>query len=353
MSFPGADVDPTLRIIRPDSALPLTIIILSCIFLGLSITAVSLRTYIRTAKGTFGLDDGFIVVGCIQYTVTTGLAIYGVLVGLGRLSEELNFWQQSEAMKFYIIWILNYVLALATVKSSICITILRIASNKTNLRIAVYVLLAVTWASFFITFIGTLTYCRPVRSIWTPQLILSGKGTCAPVDTFVIIGHVATVSTILTDLALVVVPAIILWNTQMKKQAKLQAFGLLSFASVASIITMIRTPYVNKFEAMTALPFWVAHTVLCSNIETGIGCFASSIPSLRHFFPQDASTNGSGGQLDVRGSSALNTISQQRTRKTPQMEDWEILEDGSSDLSHTPIHPKKNHEEIEIEMTGM
>jgi hypothetical protein len=63
-------------------------------------------------------------------------------------------------------------------------------------------------------------------------LIISGEGYCAPVDTFLVIGHTATVSTILTDLALVIVPAIILWNTQMKKQAKLQAFGLLSFASL-------------------------------------------------------------------------------------------------------------------------
>jgi hypothetical protein len=63
-------------------------------------------------------------------------------------------------------------------------------------------------------------------------LAISGEGTCASVDIFLVIGHTATVSTILTDLALVVVPAIILWNTQMKRQAKLQAFGLLSFASL-------------------------------------------------------------------------------------------------------------------------
>lgn len=135
-------------------------------------------------------------------------------------------------MKYYIIWILMYVVGLAMVKSSICMTIQRIASTKKSLVYSVWILLAVTWASFFITFLGTLLYCRPVRSIWTPTLILSGKGTCAPVDTFVIIGHVSTVSTILTDLALVVVPAIMLWNTQMKRQAKIQAFGLLSFASM-------------------------------------------------------------------------------------------------------------------------
>ncbi|KAG9193771.1 hypothetical protein G6011_03806 [Alternaria panax] len=56
-------------------------------------------------------------------------------------------------------------------------------------------------------------------------------------------------------MALVIVPAIILWNTQIKRQAKIQAFGLLSFASLTSIITMIRIPFVNKFESQTNLPF--------------------------------------------------------------------------------------------------
>ena len=152
-------------------------------------------------------------------------------------------------MKSYIVWILLYVLALATVKSSICITIMRIAQANTNLRIAILALLAVTWASFCVTFIGTLLYCRPVSAIWTPQLVVSGKGMCAPVSTLVVIGHVATVSTILTDMGLVVVPAVMLWNMQMKKQQKLQAFALLSFASVASVITMVRIPYINKFDA--------------------------------------------------------------------------------------------------------
>lgn len=151
-------------------------------------------------------------------------------------------------MKYYIIWILMYVVGLALVKSSICITIQRIASTRKGVVYTVWALLAVTWASFLITFLGTLLYCQPVRAIWTPTLILSGEGHCAPVDIFVVIGHVATVSTIATDLALVVVPAVMLWNTQMKRQSKIQAFGLLSFASIASVITMVRIPYVNKFE---------------------------------------------------------------------------------------------------------
>ncbi|KAJ4311534.1 hypothetical protein N0V94_007906 [Neodidymelliopsis sp. IMI 364377] len=231
MSAPTNNVDPSLRLITPDG-LPLAIIIISCIFLGMSLVTVSLRTYIRLKKRTFGVDDAFMVVGTIVYIPVIGLAIYGCLIGLGRLNEDLNAWQQAEAIKYYIIWILLYVVALATIKSSVCITIRRIASIKKPLKITVWVLLSVTWASFLVTFLGTLLYCQPVNSLWTPALIISGKGSCAPPDVFLIIAHTATVSTILTDMALVVVPAIILWNTQMKRQSKVQAFGLLSFASL-------------------------------------------------------------------------------------------------------------------------
>lgn len=58
-------MDPDARIIAPDG-LPLTIIIISCVFLGLSIISVSLRTYVRYVKGVFGLDDAFVAVGTVN-----------------------------------------------------------------------------------------------------------------------------------------------------------------------------------------------------------------------------------------------------------------------------------------------
>ena len=152
--------------------------------------------------------------------------------GKAAAKTPLEGTMEENAMKWYLIWILQYVAALALVKSSICLTILRIASTRKALRISVYVLLGLTWASFFVTFIGSLLYCQPTEAMWNIELILKGEGTCASVGTFVAIGHVATSSTIVTDLALAVLPGWILWNTQMKKQMKLQVFGLLSFASL-------------------------------------------------------------------------------------------------------------------------
>jgi hypothetical protein len=171
---------------------------------------------------------------CTQtlYIAVIGLSAYGHIVGLGRKEEALNQWQWENAMKYYVIWIVVYVAALGLVKSSVCLTILRIATTKKPLRRCVWVLLGITWCSFLITFIGTLLYCQPVSAMWTPMMIMSGDGYCASTEVFIIIAHTATVSTILTDLALVVVPGVLLWETQMKRQAKFQAWALLSFASV-------------------------------------------------------------------------------------------------------------------------
>lgn len=58
-------VDPAARTITPDG-LPLTIIVISSVFLVLSIVSVSLRTYIRYVKGTFGLDDAFMASGAVR-----------------------------------------------------------------------------------------------------------------------------------------------------------------------------------------------------------------------------------------------------------------------------------------------
>lgn len=193
-------------------------------------------------------------------------------------------------------------------------------------------------------------------------MILSGKGHCASAETFLIIAHTATVSTIITDMALVIVPAIILWNTQMKRQAKIQAFGLLSFASLASIITMIRIPFVNKFESQTNLPFWVSHIVMCSNVETGIGCFASSIPALRHYFNRALDGNSSNANSKLGGvSTAITGGTSSRRNKSRDPNDmgfslgtvggrdkdaWRRIDnDAASDKSTEPMNDKRIYAE--------
>lgn len=70
-------VDPNARIISPNG-LPLAILVLSAVFLGLSLVTVALRTYTRLAKGIFGWDDTFVLIGSVSLTTPRCTACVGV-----------------------------------------------------------------------------------------------------------------------------------------------------------------------------------------------------------------------------------------------------------------------------------
>lgn len=98
-----------------------------------------------------------------------------------------------------------------------------------------------------VTFVGVLLFCSPIEASWNTALILEGKGSCASMEVMIALSHTATASTIITDAACVVLPGIMLWDIQMKKKAKLGVFALLSFASLASITTICRAPYIQHY----------------------------------------------------------------------------------------------------------
>ena len=140
---------------------------------------------------------------------------------------------------------------------------------------------------------------------------------------------------------------------------------------------MIRIPFVNKFESQTNLPckyhvprdlrdtrtephtVWVAHIVLCSNVETGIGCFASSLPALRHFFShdRDGSSDPNSKRYMTTTITAGGRSRQQKGRDSYRnpteigfsltavhhgrdKDSWEQIHDGASDKSTAPMNDK-------------
>ncbi|KAL7628345.1 hypothetical protein AAE478_002547 [Parahypoxylon ruwenzoriense] len=249
---------------------------------------------VRAVENVFGLDDALMLFGTLVYMAEVALSTYASFVGLGTHDSSHNAFLAEEGKKYFTIWILVYVHALATVKSSVCITILRIAGTRTAMRIAIWTLLAITWASYLVTFIGDMLVCQPIEASWKPELVLEGKAYCSPMELMIGLSHTATGSTVATDLACAVLPGIVLWNTQMDKKAKLSAYALLSFASIASIVTIIRAFYINRYNTPEDnLLFWVGHIALFSNIEIGIGCVASSVPTLRRLFLRHATPSSS------------------------------------------------------------
>ncbi|KAF4447209.1 hypothetical protein F53441_9257 [Fusarium austroafricanum] len=211
----------------------MTIIVL--VIVGLAAIAVGIRTMVRMADNIFGLDDWLIVGGLVVYIADTGLAVHGISRGIGSKNDKRNDYLQAESQKFDIIWITVYVCAVALIKTSVCLTMQRIAEKSNQIiRYAIWSLFFLTWASFCVTFFGILTFCRPVEANWDTYLVLEGKATCAGTDTLIGISHTNTATSIITDVGCIVMPGIMLWKTHMSVKKKLQVSCLLSLASVVS-----------------------------------------------------------------------------------------------------------------------
>lgn len=301
------DVDPNNRIIQP-TGLALSVIVMGSVLAVLTTILTAARTYVRVVDRVFGWDDGLMIAGYLTYVGAVAVGIWAHLIGIGTLDVSLNQWQFEESKKMHTAWLLVYFCPMTLVKASICVTLLRITGgSKRSLALTVWVLLAITAVSFVAAFVGTLLQCQPIEALWRPQLVAEGKAYCAPIAIFVALGYISTVCTIITDAALVVIPGLVLWKAQMQFQAKLQVFTMLSVGSCASIITIVRIPYVQRYSDIKDQHYYIAVVVLCSLVETGIGCVASSFPSLRRlvlrtWYGQTSSSEGNSGNNNNQGN---------------------------------------------------
>ncbi|WZH44176.1 hypothetical protein QYS62_005194 [Fusarium acuminatum] len=347
-------VDENLRAVTLQGfPLATTVVVLVCVCLAA--IAVGIRSMVRLSDKTFGLDDWLIVGGMIIYIADTGLAVHAVSVGIGSKDDQLNAWMQAESQKFFIIWITVYVSAVALIKSSICVTLRRIAAKAIPaIRYSIWVLFALTWASFCVTFFGILLFCRPIEGNWNTALVLEGKATCASMETLIGISHTNTGTSIVTDIGCFVLPGILLWKTQMSFKAKLQVLCLLSLASVASIATIARAPFISHYNTPEDnLKYYIGHIVLFSCIEVGVGCIAASLPSMRILYKRvrgqesqaSIATPHANTLVTIGGGKIGNSASKgtKRTFTNPTNRgvnsthinsgenDWERLSDGDSD----------------------
>ncbi|KAF7876456.1 hypothetical protein EAF04_001547 [Stromatinia cepivora] len=348
-----ADADAN---ILPLESFPLIIFVVSIVGLLISTITVAVRTYVRIHENAFGWDDKLIILGLMVFIVDVSLACHGTRVGLGSHDGRLNAYFEVQGTKYLMLWMMLYVLGLAIIKSSICVTLLRIASSQKIYRLFVLGLLTLTIATFLVTFIGILLLCRPVAANWDTSLLAEGKGTCSGMGTMIALSYTSTACTIVTDMACAVFPGVMLYRTQMPLGRKISVGLLLSFASVASISTMIRSPYIEHYRNPTDnLLYYTGFIVLLSNVETAIGCVASSIPTVGRFIirnrakktsasrsqgPKDIVTYGSApisGRHNAKGRVFRNPTDTGTTFTTVHAHgdgDWSRLHDADSD--HNP-----------------
>ncbi|KAH6867874.1 hypothetical protein B0T10DRAFT_419268 [Thelonectria olida] len=268
------------------------------IFFTVPTTIVTiLRCGVRLKHQVFGLDDALMLFGWMLYIAVSGIVARGTYSGIGAKDVDLNATMQSDGRRYLWFFQVTYCCSLLFIKGSICILLLRIAIEKTH-RIILWTTLTFATLSTSVVIIGLFVICRPISTAW------GHPGKCAPTVVITSLGYLVSAGALVTDWICAILPGFILYKTNMKMWTKISitvilGLGVLQMHS-ASIVVIVRLPYVKYYTRLDNYLYNVANIVIWSIVESGIGIIASSLPALRRLVKKGLKVDSTSGPSPVK-----------------------------------------------------
>ncbi|RSM06251.1 hypothetical protein CEP52_005825 [Fusarium oligoseptatum] len=234
---------------------------------------------VRRRIRSVGLDDWLMCVGVVLFTVICGLLLACCYHGSGQYEKDLTPSDIMQGTKLWFIAQLFYPCSLASVKISICATLLRIEKFRRGIVWTVWAVILFSITSAITYIAATATICQPITTFWGETT----TGSCN-VQLNRRIGFYISVTAVVTDWTLGILPAILLWNIQMKFLTKLSVILVLSLGALASSATIARLCYVSLHDKPGEFLLSTASIGFWALLEEGIGIMAGSMPVLRPLF---------------------------------------------------------------------
>ncbi|KAH9219496.1 hypothetical protein DL95DRAFT_422703 [Leptodontidium sp. 2 PMI_412] len=234
----------------------------SIVFLTAAWLTFVARLAVRVRRKAVGLDDHAMAAGLVLFTVTASLCIACSFYGSGQRADVLPASTKMKGIKAKFFYAGGVVI----------------------------------WGVMALSFLSAVAFIVAIANIYRPITTLWGETTTGSCN-IQLNGDVSYFSAmeILTDGALALLPAVLLWNVQIRRRVKASVAVILGMGAVASCATIVRLRYLNLYNDPAEFMFGTGKIGLWSMVEEGIGISAGSLPALRP--PRTGRFNGS---ADVR-----------------------------------------------------
>jgi hypothetical protein len=277
---------------------------------------------------------------------------------------------RTDCRKLFFIAEFFYASGAAVIKCSIAITLLRIADSRRSFTWTIWAIMAATAISAIVFIAGIANICHPITTLWGETT----TGSCnlklnSDVSFFF------SAIEILTDFSLAILPAILLWNIQMKARVKLSVAVILGLGALyvppnfsrfvppprqthtyrrltpssASCATIVRLSYLTLYNNPAEFMFGTGKIGLWSIIEEGIGITAGSLHALRPLLSLTIFGGNSSADNTGASASANNKFKQsnghQAQRNDINLDTFHQLGDTDADSSRHIL------KETEVSMT--
>ncbi|KAJ5453942.1 uncharacterized protein N7458_004898 [Penicillium daleae] len=257
------------------------ILIVTAVFLGISLSSVLLRCFVRTrVVHAFGWDD---IVMLFAMAWNMAFAICGILGAKYGMGRRLYYFVEypDNLKRALLCWWLGqvfYVITCVLAKVSIIITLLRITVDRLHAWI-LYAAISVATAVGLVFLFFTIFQCSPVTYFWH-QGSSTSHGTCVDKNTLIAIAYLYSVGAAVTDLTIGLLPVALIWNLRMNQRTKSAIIGILGIGCIASAAVIIRIPFVHHYKD-TEFLYNTYQISIWSNVEAGLGITAGCLTTLR------------------------------------------------------------------------
>ncbi|KAF4555201.1 Hypothetical protein D9617_3g022730 [Elsinoe fawcettii] len=260
------------------------ILVSGTILYAASLLTTSLRLFVRWKR--LRTDDHLMILCMIFFTVYFVIQMISVPYGNGMHLENTTTDRAETAMLCWFLAGLTYEPATITLKLSVGASLLRYTTTKWHVRVVH--LLGASIVVFGIAYWFFLLFqCSPISYWWDLQHV--AKGSCISSYAYIVMGYVAGVLNSLADLAYVILPFFMVWDSSWRLKVKITVILLLGMGSFAGIATTIRMVYgfaAKDVYDKTNSDFLYSATpiAILSTAEMGVGITAASTATLRPLF---------------------------------------------------------------------
>ncbi|KAG7142001.1 hypothetical protein HYQ45_018794 [Verticillium longisporum] len=209
------------------------------VFLIIAGLFVLLRVYVRA-----------VLVKKLIYLVYGAVALDGIRNGAtGKSLAELKIDDAAVSLRAWYICEVLYAPTTLAIRASVCVLLLRLASNKIH-RWIIWINLAVVSVVSIAFFFLLVFQCSPVHFFW--RQLYGIQGTCIDrnIVPYATIAH--SVISALSDWCLGLLPIALLWNVDINRRTKVIIAILLSMGMVDVAIWSIMEPALGIIAACTA-----------------------------------------------------------------------------------------------------
>ncbi|KAF6794285.1 integral membrane protein [Colletotrichum sojae] len=277
----------------PDENVGPISVALAAVLTALLIITTGLRIWVRAANRKLGWDDWTILLAAATCIARFAIVVKQAEHGNGRHRVYLTEWNYM-MVNMYGWWgqILLFA-AVAFLKASICLLILRIKDTKA-LKVMLYILMAGVLLTNFGVVIILIAECRPA-GFWR-----GASAKCWPTEVRIYAIYATIAYSVLTDLICSLLPLAVVWNVKMPRMTKFSISLLMGLGLVATGFGVARAASLGISTTDLSWAYCIAG--IWSNLELYLGVIAANLALARSVWAHFFGSGGGGGAHAIPGS---------------------------------------------------